>query len=165
MKYLFACVLLFAGIADAGRAAAAPSPPGASLQPGDAKIITQFISALARKEGGEVPEEVPRTVRSGDMNHDGALDVAVLFTIEVRNGYNQYLAVFLRTNGKLAPRDHAIVGGKAYRAVKLNSVQDDAIHLSTTSYTDNDPTCCPTVPGTTQYILVNNKLKELPRSH
>jgi hypothetical protein len=137
------------------------APP--RLQPADQKVIDKYLSNLANQLDGEIPEEVPQTVRTGDLDHDGTPDVAVLFTIEgPGNGYAQYLAVFLRTNGKLVPLDHATVGGKFYRAAKLISVQDGIINLATTSYAAHDPTCCPTIKGTTQYQLVDNKLKEIP---
>lgn len=162
-KALISVVLLFCGFNPPWSVASA-SLSGASLQPGDAKVIQQFISTVARKLGGDSPEEDPRTVRTGDLNGDRIPEVAVLFTIEgPGNNYRQYLAVFVRTNGQLAPLDQAAVGGKLYRAVKLTSIQDGAIHLSTNAYADDDPACCPTIHGTTQYTLVENKLKELHR--
>jgi len=134
-----------------------------ALQPADQKVINKYLSNLADQLGGQIPEEVPQTIRTGDLNQDGTPDVAVLFTIEgPGNGYAQYLAVFLRTNGKLTPLDHATVGGKFYRAVKLISIQDGIINLATTGYAPHDPTCCPTIKGTTQYQLDANKLKEIP---
>jgi hypothetical protein len=144
-----------------GLGVASAAPP--ALQPADQKVIDKYLSNLASHLGGQIPEEVPQTVRTGDLNHDGTPDVAVLFTIEgPGNGYAQYLAVFLRTDGKLAPLDHATVGGKFYRAAKLISIQDGIINLATTGYAAHDPTCCPTIKGTTQYQLVDNKLKEVP---
>ncbi len=144
-----------------GLGIASAAPP--TLQPADQKVIDKYLSNLADQLGGQIPEEVPRTVRTGDLNQDGTPDVAVLFTIEgPGNGYAQYLAVFLRTGGKLVPLDHATVGGKFYRSVKLISIQDGVINLATTSYAAHDPTCCPTIKGTTQYQLVTNKLKEIP---
>ena len=136
-----------------------------ALQPADQKVIDKYLSNLANHLGGEIPEEVPRTIRTGDLNHDGTPDVAVLFTIEgPGNGYAQYLAVFLRTGGKLTPLDHATVGGKLYRAAKLIAIQNGVINLAITGYAAHDPACCPTIKGTTRYQLVDNKLKELPHN-
>jgi hypothetical protein len=164
MKALLACVLLFSGFAATLGSASDPPPSSARLLPGDGKVIDQFVSGLARKQGGEVPEEIPRAVLTGDLNRDGIADVAVLFTIEgPGNNYGQYLGVFVRRNGKLVAADHAAVGGKLYRAVKMTSIQDGVIHLSTTSYAEKDPACCPTIKGSTQYELVDGKLKEMPR--
>jgi hypothetical protein len=140
---------------------ASAAPP--ALQPADQKVINKYLSDLASHLGGQIPEEVPQTIRTGDLNHDGTPDVAVLVTIEgPGNGYAQHLAVFLRTNGKLVPLDHATVGGKLYRAVKLIAIQNGVINLATTDYATHDPACCPTIKGTTQYQLVASKLKEIP---
>jgi hypothetical protein len=132
------------------------------LQAGDKGVIDKFMSGLAERVGGNIPEEDIRTVRSGDLNHDGVPDVAVLFTIEgPGNNYGRYLAVFIRIQGKLTPIDHATVGGKYYRAIEMKSIQGDVIYFSTTGYAERDPACCPTVHGTTRYELVGDKLKEL----
>jgi hypothetical protein len=156
---LASLVVVFGLGIPAARASAAPP----TLQPADQKVINKYLSDLANHLGGQIPEEVPQTIRTGDLNHDGTPDVAVLFTIEAPgNGYAQYLAVFLRTDGKLTPLDHATVGGKLYRAAKLIAIQDGVINLATTNYAAKDPTCCPTIKGTTQYQLINNKLKEIP---
>ncbi len=157
MRTAAALALLLVGLGiPAPTASAAP-------QPADQKVIDKYLSNLANQLNGQIPEEVPRTIRTGDLNHDGAPDVAVLFTIEgPGNGYAQYLAVFLRTDGKLTPLDQATVGGKLYRAAKLIAIQNGVINLDTTSYAAHDPACCPTIKGTTQYQLVDNKLKEIP---
>jgi hypothetical protein len=142
-------------------AIASAAPP--ALQPADQRVINKYLSDLANHLGGQIPQEVPQTIRTGDLNHDGTPDVAVLFTIEgPGNGYAQYLVIFLRTNGQLVPLDHATVGGKLYRAAKLIAIQDGVINLATTAYAAHDPTCCPTIKGTTRYQLVDNKLKEIP---
>ena len=153
-----ALLVVFGLCVPSPRASAAPPP----LQPADQKVINKYLSNLANHLGGQIPEEVPQTIRTGDLNHDGTPDVAVLVTIEgPGNGYAQYLAVFIRTNGKLVPLDHATVGGKFYRAAKLIAIQEGVINLATTAYAPKDPTCCPTIKGTTQYQLVDNKLKEI----
>jgi hypothetical protein len=162
MRTATALALLFVGLGLGIPSPIASAAPPA-LQPTDQKVINKYLSDLAGQLGGQIPEEVPRTIRTGDLNHDGTPDVAVLFTIEgPGNGYAQYLAVFLRTDGKLTPVDHATVGGKLYRAAKLIAIQNGIIKLDTTSYAAHDPACCPTIKGTTQYQLVNNKLKEIP---
>lgn len=161
MRTATALALLLVGLR-LGIASSIASGAPPALQPADQKVIDKYLSNLADQLGGQIPEEVPQTIRTGDLNHDGTSDVAVLFTIEgPGNGYAQYLAVFLRTGGKLVPLDHATVGGKFYRAAKLIAIQDGVINLATTGYAPNDPTCCPTIKGTTQYQLVDNKLKEI----
>ena len=160
MRTAAALALLLVAFSIASPIASAAPP---ALQPADQKVINKYLSNLANQLGGQIPEEVPRTIRTGDLNHDGTPDVAVLFTIEgPGNGYAQYLAAFLRTDGILTPIDHATVGGKLYRAAKLISIQNGVINLAITSYAAHDPACCPTIKGTTQYQLVENKLKEIP---
>ena len=41
-------------------------------------------------------------------------------------------------------------------------LSDGVINLATTAYAAKDPACCPTIKGTAQYQLVDNKLKEIP---
>src|SRR6266567_5757310 len=80
----------------------------------DTKSIDSYIASQARRERGEEYKEA-RKVVEGDLNHDGTPDVAVLYTIEGQGGSNlyiQYLAVFVRSNGKLAAAARAEVGGK-----------------------------------------------------
>jgi hypothetical protein len=162
MRLLVAVALLL-GLSLPTSTASAQSS-AAKLQPGDATVINKFISDLDRKQNGQTPDEDPRTILTGDLNHDGTPDVAVLFTIEgPGNGYAQFLAVFLRINGKLTPTDHVAVGGKLYRAAKMQSIQDGVIIFATTSYATHDPSCCPTIKATTHYTLVDNKLKETPQ--
>ena len=134
-------------------------------QSGDAAVIDKFIASQAEKQGGSEPDGI-RKVMTGDLNHDGAPDTAVLFTIEGQNGTNnyiQYLAVFLRQNGRLVYAALQPVGGKNRRSIELTSIRDNVIFLDTTGYAKRDPSCCPTIKGRTRYALVRNKLTELRR--
>lgn len=134
-------------------------------QSGDAAVIDKFIAGQAEKEDGSEPEGVRKLI-IGDLNHDGVPDTAVLFTIEGQNGTNnyvQYLAVFLRRNGRLVYAAHAPVGGKTRRSIELTSIRDNVILLDTTAYAKRDPSCCPTIKGRTRYALVGSKLTEMQR--
>jgi hypothetical protein len=131
-------------------------------QDDDSPIIYAYISRQARREQGEEYREA-RKVVVGDLTHDGAPETVVLYTIESQGGRNlyiQYLAVFVRRNGKLSPLTHAEVGGKSVRSVELVSVEKNSILLDTKSYGPNDPQCCPTVKGATKYVLVGRTLHE-----
>jgi len=133
-------------------------------QRGDAAIIAKFIASQESYDNGHEAKDY-RTVLRGDLNHDGVPDAAVLYTLEGGNRTNNYvrhLAVFVRTNGTLVPAAHAVVGGKNYRAIVMKAIQDNVILCDTTAYAPNDPTCCPTIKGSTRYILDGDKLKELP---
>ncbi len=134
-----------------------------AAQSDDAAIIDKFIAGQAKKEDGSEPDGI-RKVVTGDLNHDGVSDTAVLFTIEGQNGTNnyvQYLAVFLRRNGRLVYAAHSPVGGKNRRSIELTSIKDNVVLLDTTAYAKRDPSCCPTIKGRTRYALVRNKLTEI----
>ena len=140
-----------------------PGWSAASVQSDDAAVIDKFIARQAENAGGSEPDGI-RKVLTGDLNHDGVADAAVLFTIEGQNGSNnyvQYLAVFLRRNGRLVYAADAPVGGKNRRSIELDSIKDNVMFLDTTTYAKRDPSCCPTIKGRTRYVLVRNKLTEM----
>ena len=130
----------------------------------DTAAIDAYIAAQARRERGEEYKEV-RKVVSGDLTHDGVPETVVLYTIEGQRGSNlsiQYLAVFVRQEGKLTALTHADVGGrgKSARSVELKSVEDNSILLDTLNYGPKDAACCPSVKGKTRYILSGKVLQE-----
>ena len=132
-----------------------------SQNPADTALIKAYIAKQAKQEGGDEYEDA-RKIIEGDLNNDNTADVAVLYTIEGQHGTNnyvQYLAVFLRVNGKLVPVTRTIVGGKSRRSVELESIEKGVIHLTTLSYTAKDAACCPSKKGKAQYTLVNRRLK------
>src|SRR5215510_16442385 len=85
-----------------------------NAQTSEAKVIDKFIAQQAAKyKGEEYPDA--RKVVSGDLNHDGIPDSAVLYTIEGQGGsnnYTQYLAVFLGHKNGLTYASSRSVGGK-----------------------------------------------------
>ena len=130
----------------------------------DTAVIDAYIAAQARRERGEEYKEA-RKVIVGDLTHDGVPETVVLYTIEGQHGTNlsvQYLAVFVRHEGKLTALTHADVGGrgKSARGVELNSVEDNAILLDTLNYGPKDAACCPSLKGKTRYILSGKLLRE-----
>jgi hypothetical protein len=131
----------------------------------DTKLIGAYIASQARRERGEEYKEA-RRIATGDLNHDGIPDVAVLYTIEGQRGTNhsvQYLAVFVRSNGKLVVLARAEVGGKGGRSVELKSIDDNTLHFETLDYAPKDPACCPSEKGETSYVLAGTVLKELKK--
>jgi hypothetical protein len=130
-------------------------------QGNDTAFIDAYIARVARGKKGEEYKEA-RKVLEGDVNHDGVADVVVLYTVEALhgNGYEQDLAVFVRTNGKLVATANAIIGGKMSRSVDLVSIAENTIKLDTLNYGPKDPACCPTVKGHTSYVLVGRQLRE-----
>ena len=129
----------------------------------DTTLIDHFIAKQATQEKGEEYKDA-RKILLGDLNHDGVPDFAVLYTIESQNGTNnylQYLAVFIRSKGKLVPAAHTVVGGRLNRNVELQSIQNNVIHFKTLSYRASDPASTPSRKGTARFVLINRRLKEL----
>lgn len=134
----------------------------ALAQSDDKSVIDKYIAGQGAKEQGEEPDGV-RKVIEGDLNCDGVADVAVLYTIEGQNGSNnyvQYVAVFLRKNGKLMFAARAPAGGKNRRAIEITSIKNKAMLFDTTAYGPRDPSCCPTLKGHTKYVLAGARLIE-----
>jgi len=128
----------------------------------DTKLIDAYIASQARRERGQEYKEA-RKIATGDLNHDGIPDIAVLYTIEGQRGTNlsvQYLAVFVRSDGKLVALTRAEVGGRGGRSVELKSIDDNTLHFDTLDYAAKDAACCPSVKGETSYVLAGNVLKE-----
>ena len=135
------------------------------IQEDDGAAIDNFIARQAKRERGEEYQEA-RKVLAGDLTHDGEPETVVLYTIEGQGGSNlylQYLAVFVRRNGKLAPLTHLEVGGKSVRSVELTAVGSNSILLDTLNYGPKDASCCPSVKGTTRYVLSGGTLHEQKR--
>lgn len=139
--------------------------PTLALQDDDAATIEAFITRQAKRERGEEYREA-RKVVIGDLTHDGQAETVVLYTIEGQGGSNlhiQYLAVFVRRKGKLSPLTHMDVGGKSTRGVELVSIDSNSILLDTLNYRPKDASCCPSVKGTTRYVLSGGRLREQGR--
>ena len=134
-------------------------------QSDDKVVIDKFIAAQAKRERGEEPDGIRKTIE-GDLNHDGAADVAVLYTIEGQGGSNnyiQYLAVFVRKKTGLVFAARTPAGGKNRRSIDLTSIKDNVMYFDTTGYTDRDPSCCPSIKGKTSFTLTGRKLVEKRR--
>jgi len=140
--------------------------PGASALPEqDVATIDTFIAHQAHRERGEEYRDA-RKVVAGDLTRDGVPETVVLYTIESQGGTNnyvQYVAVFTRGDGRLLPLTYTEVGGKSTRSVELTSVDDNTIRLETLGYGPQDASCCPSVKGTTGYVLVGRALREQKR--
>ena len=128
----------------------------------DLAMISSFIARQAHRERGEEYEDA-RKVVTGDLNGDGIPETVVLYTIESQGGSNnyiQYLAVFARRSGHLVAVAHTPVGGKSRRSIELSSVEKQRVNLQTLSYAPRDASCCPSIKGTTSYVLVGQSLRE-----
>ena len=139
-----------------------PTPAICTIQDQDATVIDTYIARQARRERGEEYKDA-RKVIVGNLNNDDSPETVVLYTIESQGGTNnyvQYIAFFVRRNGKLAPLTRAPVGGKSRRSIELVTVDHKAIQLETLDYGPNDASCCPSIKGKSQYILVGRTLRE-----
>jgi hypothetical protein len=130
----------------------------------DAAIISKFVVGQADSLGGQEYARA-RKIISGNLNHDGIPDAAVLYTIEGTGGgnnYTQYLAVFVRdpATHRLVPVAHKAVGGKLYREISLESIADNVIVARTKEYTKHDASCCPSKKGTASFVLDGSAIKE-----
>lgn len=136
------------------------------LRKADRTVIDKFIVQQQSEEDGFEDEGNERTVMAGDLNRDGLPDAVVLYMLEGQNGTNNYvqhLAVFVRRNARLEPATDAVVGGKYYRAAELKGIKNNQILFETFDYADDDARCCPSLKGTTRYVLVGAKLQEQKR--
>src|SRR5436190_13821404 len=85
-------------VASSFPAAQSQTPSAAGSRKRDAAVIGKFISGEVARLGGQ-EYGAARKIVTGDLNHDGIPDAAVLYTIEGMGGgnnYSQYLAVFVR---------------------------------------------------------------------
>jgi hypothetical protein len=131
-------------------------------QDADRVVIDTFIARQAHRQRGQEYGEA-RKVIAGDLTHDGVPETVVLYTIEGQRGSNlyvQYLAVFVRHKGTLSALTHADVGGKSVRSLELRSIEENSIFLDTMNYGPKDAECCPSVKGTTRYVLSGKILRE-----
>jgi hypothetical protein len=147
---------LLAALAGAGLVAAAFAASD------DATAIDRFISTQARSERG-VEYRSARQTATGALAGDASVQTVVLYTIESQRGSNrhvQFLAVFTQRAGGLVPLARVAVGAKSAREVELATISGAAIVLTTVEHADNDPSCCPSLKGSTRYVLADGALSE-----
>ena len=138
----------------------------ALAQDRDSAVIDKFI-ASQESEGNGYQAKGIRTILRGDLNHDGIPDIAVLYTLEGQfktNNYVQYLVVFVHVKGRLVHAAHTPVGGKYSRSIELTEITDNVMFFKTLDYAESDPRCCPSIEGTTKYVLRGGALQESGRA-
>jgi hypothetical protein len=125
----------------------------------DAEVINTAISARAAQDGGSEYADARKLVK-GDLDGDGAADVAVLYSLEGAGGGNDsvgYLAAFVRTGGQLKLADTATLSGSAQSL----SLKDSTAHLKLLSLGPDDSACCPSIEDDVVYVLHGNKWLQL----
>ncbi|OGQ95250.1 MAG: hypothetical protein A2521_03700 [Deltaproteobacteria bacterium RIFOXYD12_FULL_57_12] len=113
-----------------------------------------------------------RDVAEGDLDGDGAIDLAIAYNIEgvchdqpgrpgaCENNHTTFLTVFLRRGTGYEQIPFIQVGGKGRRSIASVSIIDRRIEADTLEYGDRDALCCPSKKGRTRFALTVRGLSE-----
>lgn len=125
-------------------------------------VVSRYLAGVAKVEEG-IENKKGRVIKYGDLDNDGDEDVIVYFVLEYNtggNGWWEKLAVFRNDNENIIPVTDETIGSKPIRMSDLTSVKNGRIYFKTTSWTEGDGGCCPSLKGKTSYVLKGNKLVE-----
>ena len=149
MKWLFLAALFFS------------QPLFASSENTD-KLVDDFIRMETKRLGGTTYEKARKIVVSLDKNKE-IISVVAVYTIESINGgnnYSQFMVAFQKNNGSYKPTKPVLVGGNGYRSIDIGGVKGLVITLLTKNYADEDPLCCPSLPGKSWFFITEDGLVE-----
>lgn len=150
MKWIFLAALIFS------------QPLFASSENTD-KLVDGFIRMEAKRLSGTAYEKARKIVVSLDKNKE-IISVVAVYTIESINGgnnYSQFLVAFQKNNGSYKPTKPVLVGGNGYRSIDIGEVEHgQVITLLTKNYADEDPLCCPSLPGKSWFFITEEGLVE-----
>ncbi|MBF8765820.1 MULTISPECIES: hypothetical protein [Pseudomonas] len=123
--------------------------------------INAYIAGLDTDGGVEYPEG--RQIIQVDLNGDGELDAAVLYTIEGSGGsqsaYHTLAAFYHAPEGWQAQGGDAAISGAVREARDVGS---RTIFIDALVQGDDDPRCCPTQPYAQRFQWSGEKFIELP---
>lgn len=123
--------------------------------------LDAYIAGLDTDGGAEYPEG--RQVIQVDLNGDGELDAAVLYTIEGSGGsqsaYHTLTAFYHEPGGWQAKGGDIVIGGAVREA---RDVGGRTIFVDALVQGDDDPRCCPTQPYPQRFQWNGDKFIELP---
>lgn len=123
--------------------------------------INAYIAGLDTDGGVEYPEG--RQIIQVDLNGDGELDAAVLYTIEGSGGsqtaYQTLSAFYHAPEGWQAQGGDAAISGAVREARDVGS---RTIFIDALVQGDDDPRCCPTQPYPQRFQWSGDKFIELP---
>lgn len=123
--------------------------------------INAYIAGLDTDGGVEYPEG--RQIIQVDLNGDGELDAAVLYTIEGSGGsqsaYHSLAAFYHAPEGWQAQGGDAAISGAVREARDVGS---RTIFIDALVQGDDDPRCCPTQPYPQRFQWSGEKFIELP---
>ena len=151
MKWLFLAATLFL------------SQPIFAASENTDKLVDDFVRLEAKRLGGTAYEQARKIIVSLDKNKE-IISLVAVYTIESINGgnnYSQFMVAFQKTNGAYKPTKPVLVGGNGYRSVDIEEVKHgQIITLLTKNYTDEDPLCCPSLPGKSWFFITEDGLVE-----
>lgn len=151
---LLAC---FAVAATAATAAFVPTER--QVAAADAFIYSREIVRNPRRPAeNRLEYRDARAYALGDVTGDGISDLVIQFTLEEGENWSLHLAVL--TGPSLRRPWSARVGSKGWRSVELDGVVESGIDLVTMNYSPEDDSCCPTLPGSATFYLVDGELEE-----
>lgn len=144
----------YAGADKSGHGTAPAEPTGNATAPSGYADLTAaidaYIATLDNDGGGEYLEG--RQVLQVDLNDDGQLDAAVVFTIEGAGGsqmaYQTLTAFYHTANGWQARGGDATLSGSV-RGIRAESGR--TIFVDAVVQGDDDPRCCPSEPFPQRY--------------
>lgn len=112
-----------------------------------------------------------RTIARGDVNSDGTEDLIMVFNIAgacgndktsppgaCGNHHETYLKIFLGKELKEVPV--LIVGRRGERLIMGLNVANGIIQADTLRYGKDDPMCCPSIKGQTEFVFKNKTVTE-----
>ncbi|WP_144967999.1 hypothetical protein [Pseudomonas sp. DE0010] len=123
--------------------------------------INAYVAGLDTDGGVEYPEG--RQIIQVDLNGDGELDAAVLYTIEGSGGsqtaYQTLSAFYHAPEGWQAQGGDAAISGAVREARDVGS---RTIFIDALIQGDEDPRCCPTQPYPQRFQWSGDKFVQLP---
>lgn len=126
--------------------------------------INAYVAAMDTDGGVEYLEG--RQIVQVDLNGDGELDAAVLFTIEGAGGsqaaYQTLAAFYQASNGWQAQGGDVVVTGSVR---EVREVGGRTIFVDAVIQGDDDPRCCPTAPFPQRYHWSGSKFVQLPSAN
>lgn len=139
-------------------------PPAAAAFAELAGAVDAYIAGMDNDGGEEYAEG--RQIVQIDLNGDGDLDAAVLFTIEGAGGsqmaYQTLAAFYHAPNGWRAQGGDVVISGSVRG---LSDVGGRTILVDALEQGEDDPRCCPSQAAPQRYQWSGDKFVELPSAN
>lgn len=137
-----------------------PKPMQLLAKTADAKIKQEL-----KENDLEETDKSKRKTVFGDLDNDGDEDAAVEvgWNFIGGNGWGTKLFIFEYENGLFEYVTHDVIGEKGNRSTSLKAIKNGQISIDTQSYAADDADCCPSIKGSTIYILKDGSLVEIKK--